>query len=148
MGESLSMMRKLNFGGKSCTRYLTIWRFLLTFFNSHVGLSGIINKPAKYTAGIAAHTQLKLTHDVMAPTINTNSMPIVRNSWKHVPSAPLIDVSASSEMNIGVTTQAPPIDIPKAINVTIRVNSHYDVCRNDKLLEAPLIVLYLWHCSQ
>lgn len=62
--------------------------------------------------GITPHTQLKFTHEVSDPIVNTNSIPIVKNSWKHVPSNPLIEVSANSEINIGVTTQEPPVEMP------------------------------------
>lgn len=39
-------------------------------------------------------------------------MPTVRKSWKKDPRAPRIEVSPISEMNIGATTQAPPVAIP------------------------------------
>lgn len=39
-------------------------------------------------------------------------MPTVRNSWKKEPRAPRIDVSPISEMNMGATTQAPPVAMP------------------------------------
>lgn len=42
----------------------------------------------------------------------TNKIPMVRNSWKHVPSVPRIDVSAYSLMKTGQTTHDPPIPIP------------------------------------
>lgn len=37
---------------------------------------------------------------------------MVRNSWKPVPNRPRIEVSANSEMNIGVTTHEPPVEMP------------------------------------
>lgn len=52
----------------------------------------------------------------MEPTTNTIKIPIVKNSWKHVPKRPRIEVSAYSEMNIGVTTHDPPVEIPTSVN--------------------------------
>lgn len=85
----------------------------LTFFSNHTGLSGTKNKPINNTTGSVKHTQLKTIQFVTDPTPYTSNMPIVRNSWKHVPSVPRIDVSANSEINTGATTQDAPVEIPE-----------------------------------
>ena len=41
-----------------------------------------------------------------------NRIPIVKNNWKNAPNAPLKDVSAISDINIGATTQVAPVAIP------------------------------------
>lgn len=86
---------------------------LLTFFNSQIGLSGKKNKPIKFKTGIARHNQLSSIHEETAPTQNTIKIPMVRKSWKHVPSIPRIDVSAYSLTYTGHTTHDPPIARPE-----------------------------------
>lgn len=70
----------------------------LTFFNSQIGLSGKRNNPTKFKIGMPRHSQLNWIQVVTAPRRYTNKIPMVKNSWKHVPSVPRIDVSAYSLM--------------------------------------------------
>lgn len=71
------------------------------------------HNPIKFKTGNTRHNQLIMIHDKFkAPQANTNRIPMVKKSWKHVPSVPRIDVSAYSLMNTGHTTHDPPIAIP------------------------------------
>lgn len=71
----------------------------LTFFKSQIGLSGKKHKPIRFRTGKTIHSQLNMIHDISrAPQANTNRIPMVRKSWKHVPSVPRIAVSAYSLM--------------------------------------------------
>lgn len=105
---------------KICNKYLDLKNILrskgnefpLTFFNNQIGLSGTKNNPTKLRIGSERHNQLSEIHEVYAPITNTNRMPIVRKSWKHVPSIPRIDVSAYSLIKTGHTTHEPPMAIP------------------------------------
>lgn len=84
----------------------------LTCFSSQIGLSGTKNNPIKFKIGNDRHNQLSCTQLRVAPTQNTNRMPMVKNNWKQVPSDPRIDVSANSLMKTGATTHDPPITTP------------------------------------
>lgn len=110
--------------------FTTLTHYILTFFNSQTGLSGTNNKPTTNRIGTTPQTQLNCIQPdgefAMAPTTYTIKIPIVKNSWKQVPSKPRIEVSANSEIYIGATTHEPPVEIPnqKKVFKTISVNTH------------------------
>lgn len=73
---------------------------------------------------------------------------MVRNSWKPVPNRPRIEVSANSEMNIGVTTQEPPVEMPaQQVKECIHlVTKSYD-CLHTECNYAPMAkrAKYSWN---
>lgn len=75
------------------------------------------------------HAQLKFTHDTRAPNTNTIRMPMVKNSWKHVPNRPRIDVSAYSDTYMGATTHEPPTEIPAnwLMFLSSLIQLHHDI---------------------